>query len=114
MRTTRQVRESHLEQRQADLAGDLSRNYDVDVVLFSAEGIHRGHEGVRLLAPILRTYVSAGRYSYDQLLVDGQVGMLQWTAEGDAVEIHDDADSYVVRGGCIVAQTIPYSTRPKR
>lgn len=115
MRTTREVLESHLDQRQAgDLERDLATNYDDDVVLLSAEGIHHGHEGVRMLASILRTYVHAGRYSYRQLLVHGEVGMLQWTAQGDHFAVHDGADSYVVRRGRIVAQTIHYSATRRR
>lgn len=39
--------------------------------------------------------------------------MLEWAA-GDHVEIHDGADSYLVRDGRIAVQTIHYSTRPRR
>lgn len=39
------------------------------------------------------------------------VGMLQWSARSEDTEIHDGADSYLVRDGLIVAQTIHYSVR---
>ncbi|MBC7277197.1 nuclear transport factor 2 family protein [Nocardioides sp.] len=112
-RDTRKVLESHLRRRSnGDLESDLAENYADDVVLLSSEGVHHGHDGVRLLATILGSYVSSADYHYQQLLVEGEVGMLQWSASGAGVRIHDGADSYVVRGGLIVAQTIHYSTRP--
>lgn len=112
VRTTEDVLRDHLHcRRNGDIEGDLARNYDRDVVLLSAEGVNRGHDGVRLLARILQTYVPAGAYDYRQLLCEGEIGMLQWTAHGGDVEIHDGADSYVVRDGRIVAQTIHYSVR---
>jgi hypothetical protein len=52
-------------------------------------------------------------YSYGDLLVEGSLGPLTWTADGDDVDIHDGADTFVVRAGVIAAQTIHYSTRSK-
>ncbi|HEX6423557.1 MAG TPA: YetF domain-containing protein [Acidimicrobiales bacterium] len=111
-RSTEDVVSDHLRSRLAgDLEGDLARNYHPGVVLLSAEGVHRGHDGVRTLAGILRSHVPAGGYDYGEILCEGDVGLLQWTAGGDEAEVHDGADSYVVRDGRIVAQTIHYSTR---
>jgi hypothetical protein len=112
LRSNEEVLRSHLQYRKAgDLEADLRANYADDVVLLSAEGIHRGHGGVRYLAGILRSYVPDGSYQYHQVLVDGEIGMLLWTGSGEQVRIHDGADSYVMRNGRIVAQTIHYSTR---
>ncbi|WP_435769528.1 nuclear transport factor 2 family protein [Nocardioides sp. SYSU DS0651] len=109
-RSTEEVLESHLRRRQAgDLEGDLATNYADDVILLSAEGVHRGHDGVRALADVLRTYVADGTYRYLQVLVEGEVGMLQWTARDQDTVIHDGADSYLVRDGRIRVQTIHYS-----
>jgi len=109
-RRTRDVVESHLELRQrGDLERDLDLNYSPEVVLLSAEGVQHGHDGVRRLADVLQTYVDAGRYTYEQVLVDGEVAMLMWSAADQRVLIHDGADSYVVRDGLIQAQTIHYS-----
>lgn len=91
---------------------DLAENYAEDVLLLSAEGIHHGHRGVRVLAGILRDYVPAGTYHYRTLLVAGDVGMLQWSASGESRRIHDGADTFVVRDGLIRAQSIHYSTAP--
>jgi hypothetical protein len=111
-RSAQEVLDWHLTCRQkGDLERDIADNYDPDAILLSAEGVNRGHDGVRRLAAILRNYVPEGSYSYQQVLVDGDVGMLLWTAHGDGVDIHDGADSYVVRSGRIIAQTIHYAVR---
>ncbi|MEU0315928.1 nuclear transport factor 2 family protein [Nocardioides sp. NPDC006273] len=114
MRTAREVLEAHLRRRKhGELESDLAENYAADVTLLSAEGVSRGHDGVRHLADILNSYLPEGHYSYQQILIDGEVGMLQWTGTGKDTVIHDGADSYVVRAGLIRAQTIHYSTRTR-
>lgn len=110
-RSTREVLESHLAMRQAgDLECDLVDNYADDVVLRSwGEGVSHGHDGVRTLARVLRTYVESGSYTYHQLLTDRAYGMLRWTASYRNVRIDQGTDSFVVRNGRIVAQTIAYA-----
>jgi len=71
-RSTGEVLESHLAYAQrGDLEGDLATNFAEDVVLLSAEGVHRGHDGVRTLRSILDDYVPAGSYEYCQLEAEG-------------------------------------------
>ncbi|WP_188197790.1 nuclear transport factor 2 family protein [Nonomuraea sp. SYSU D8015] len=112
-RRTSEVIRDHLQlRRRGDLEEDLRRNYHPDVVLLSAEGVHHGHEGVRKLAAILRSYVPAAGYRYRQVLDEGPYAMLRWSARGQGTTVHDGADSYVVASGLIVAQTIHYSTGP--
>ncbi|QTG79432.1 nuclear transport factor 2 family protein [Arthrobacter crystallopoietes] len=111
-RTIQEVLNSHLHHRTVgDLEGDLRENYADDVVLLSAEGVHRGHDGVRHLADILQSYIQDGSYQFHKLLTDGEIGMLVWTGSTDELKIHDGVDSFVVRDGRITAQTIHYSTR---
>lgn len=111
-RTIQEVLNSHLHHRTVgDLEGDLRENYTDDVVLLSAEGVHRGYDGVRHLADILQSYIKDGSYQFHKLLTDGEIGMLVWTGSTDELEIHDGVDSFVVRDGRIAAQTIHCSTR---
>lgn len=96
MRGTREVLEAHLALRAAgDLERDLAENYAAD--------------GVRRLAGVLRSYVAAGTYTYDRLVVAGEMGMLRWRARDGATHLDHGVDSYVVRDGRIVAQTIAYA-----
>jgi hypothetical protein len=109
-RSTREVVESHLEhRRRGDLEGDLRQNYATDVVVLSAEGIHRGHDALRLTASVLKSYLEHSDFDYDQVLVTDEYGLLNWSAQDGGTEIHDGADSYVVRDGLIVMQSIHYS-----
>jgi hypothetical protein len=107
------VLDDHLRRRrEGDLERDLRENYHPEIRLLSAEGVHHGHAGVRKLAGILRSYVKDGDFRYRQVLTDGDVGMLVWSGRCAAEDtaIHDGVDSYVVRDGLLVAQTIHYST----
>lgn len=112
-RPTREILESHLALRRAgDLEADQATNYAEDVVLLSwGEGVNRGHDGVRYLAGVLRTYVDHGSFHYDQLLTEDAYGMLRWSATRPDKVIHDGTDAFVVREGLIVAQTIAYRVR---
>jgi hypothetical protein len=104
---TEAVIDRHLRyRRENDLERDLGENYAPDVVLLSYEGVHVGHDGVRTLAGILRRYVAADDYSYDQIVVHGEHALLRWSAAGDTCRVDVGVDSFVVRGGRIVAQTI--------
>lgn len=111
MRGTREVLEAHLALRAAgDLERDLAENYAADVLLLSwGEGVQHGIDGVRRLAGVLRSYVAAGTYTYDRLVVAGEMGMLRWRARDGATHLDHGVDSYVVRDGRIVAQTIAYA-----
>lgn len=111
MRTTRQVIEDHLRLRaENDLEADLQRNYAPDVVVLSHEGISRGHEGVRRLAAVLRSYLPDAHYEYRHVVVSDGFALLEWSGDGPDRLVHDGADSYVVENGTIVAQSIHYSS----
>jgi hypothetical protein len=112
-RSAREVLDDHLEKRQAGrLDEDLALNYSENVVMLTESGVYRGHDGVRHLAETLRRELPGSTYHYRTRLVDGDVGFLEWTARGDGGHIDDGADSYVIRDGRIVAQTIHYTIKP--
>lgn len=110
MRSTHEVLHKHLECRRAlDLESDLRQNYARGVVLLSwGEGVHHGHDGVRLLAGVLQTYLPEGNYQYDNLIVADAYGLLRWSGRGpDGAQLRG-VDSFVVDHGRITAQTISY------
>lgn len=47
--------------------------------------------------------------TYRLRLVADDVGLLAWTAEADGARVDGGVDSFVVRDGHVVAQTIWYS-----
>ncbi len=110
-RSAKEVFDDHLERRkQGDLEGDLRRNYAEDVVVLTARGIMRGHDGVRQSAALLYQAIrNADRYEYETARCDDRMALLEWNATGRSSSIRDGVDSYLIEGGKIVAQTIHYT-----
>nr|KEP23520.1 hypothetical protein DA06_07720 [Georgenia sp. SUBG003] len=115
-RSTREVLESHLAHREeGDLEADLAENYDPDVVLLSwGEGAGRGLDAVRHRAGLLSSYLGPGAFRYEALMVEGDFGMLRWSGRSPQVRVRNGVDSFVVRDGRIVAQTIYYAVQDGR
>jgi hypothetical protein len=108
-RGTSEVINDHLRLRRAGRAAeDLERNYAEDVVVLSHIGQFRGLDAMRLLAGLLDEQFVDARYHYEMVLFDGEFAFLRWRAE--AQDLHGDgADTFCVRDGRIVAQSIYYS-----
>lgn len=60
----------HLRESQIGLIDDdLARNYAEDVVVLSSRGVHRGHDGLRELAALLRQELPDATFDYRTRLV---------------------------------------------
>lgn len=102
--------DDHLrESQEGSIDDDLARNYAEDVVILSGRGVHRGHDGLRHLNRLLMEELPGASFEYRNKLVEGEVGFLEWAARADGARIRDGADSYVIRDGKIIAQTIHYT-----
>ncbi|MGQ9365106.1 nuclear transport factor 2 family protein [Azospirillum sp. ST 5-10] len=89
---------------------DLERNFAPDLVVLTRWGVFRGYDGMRQLAAKLRRELPDARFSYDTVAMENGVGFLAWKGRGaNGARVEDGADSYVVRDGRIVAQTIHYT-----
>ena len=112
-RTPEEVLQDHLQEaKHGSVESDLSLNYSPEVVLLTSYGVHRGHDGVRTLSKLLREQLPKARFQYKTVQVEEDIGFLEWTAEaGNGAKVEDGADSYVIRAGRIVAQTIHYTVR---
>src|SRR5262245_17631114 len=114
-RSTGEVFEDHLARRRAgDVEGDLALNYDDDVVLLTGFGVFRGKDGVRRNLGRLLEGLPCIRYEYGTRLVEGEVAFLEWSARGPTAVVEDGANSFLIRGGRIVVQTIHYTVRPRK
>jgi glycine/D-amino acid oxidase-like deaminating enzyme len=108
-RSAADVLQDHLQLREAaELEEDLRRNYATDVVLLSARGVLRGHEGVRASAAFLYEAGAGHEFRYHLTVVEDRMAMLEWSATGHDMRIVDGVDSYLIEGGTIKAQTIHY------
>jgi ketosteroid isomerase-like protein len=113
VRSTGEVINDHLEQgKHGSLEEDLPRNYAEDVTVVIADGLYQGHDGVRALAERLRSELPHAAFQYTTVVVHGDVAFLEWTGEGDGARVRDGVDTFVVRDGKIVAQTIHYTVEP--
>lgn len=109
-RSTEEVFDSHLRLREAhDLEADIAANYAEDVVLLTLTGVFRGHDGVRASAAELHKDFPEGRYVYRLRMVDGDVAFLVWSGRSPVGTVRDGADTFVIRDGRIVVQTIHYT-----
>jgi hypothetical protein len=117
MRTTQEVFESHLKRRTAwDLDGDLTENYAEDILLFCEHTVLIGREAVRASADRLMLQLPGAKFQFSTQLVKGDYAFLVWSAESDRFTVKDGVDSFVIRDGRIVMQSIFYrlSGSPER
>lgn len=114
-RTTQEVVSDHLALAQmGELWRDLERNLAPDCVILTTHGVFHGHEGAMRAAQLLDEQVGETRYDYRSLLFHGEIGFLEWSADGPKATVRDGADSYWVRDGKIRVITIHYTIEPKR
>jgi hypothetical protein len=93
---------------------DIRRNVSEDVVVLINRGTFRGHDGVRELASMLGEELPEHRsFEYTYRAVKGRMAFLEWAYEDASVRVGDGADSYLIEGGKIVAQTIHYTVEQK-
>lgn len=108
-RSLHDVVRDHLRLRsEGRLDEDIRKNFAEDVVVLTEWGAFKGHEAVRKLAAKLRDEAPDAHYEYEEVLLDDFFGYLRWSANGNGTKIINGADSYVVRDGKIVAQSIRY------
>lgn len=86
-----EVFEDHLRLgQQGTVEEDLVRNYADDVVVLTADGVHRGHDGVRELAKLLDRQLPDATFTYTAQVIAGEVGFLEWTARAaDGTRVED-------------------------
>jgi hypothetical protein len=111
-RSPREVFEDHLDLAQnGDLEKDLERNYSPDSVLLTNYGVFHGREGMKEAAELLKKQLPGGNYNYELKLCHEEMCFLHWTGKSDVSVIPDGADSYLIKNGKIMVQTIYYSVQ---
>lgn len=104
-----EVFEDHLRLRSAgDLETDLQMNYADDVILLCEFGALTGRDAVRQSARRLGLQLPEARFEFPTKCVYGEYAFLVWTARSQQYKVDHGADSFVIRGGRIVVQTIFY------
>ncbi len=110
LRSTTQVFEDHLMKRLGDkVEEDIKENYSPNVILLTGTGAFHGYDGVRQSAAELTRYLGEGKFVYRHTLVEDEYAFLEWTAVSGSRAVLDGADSFVIRNGKIIFQSIHYT-----
>jgi SnoaL-like domain len=111
-RATIEVLEDHLERRErGDIEGDLEHNYAQDIVLLCEHGVLRGREAVRRSAKALADQLPDACFRFPFKAVDGEHALLQWNAQSAKARVDFGVDTFVIRNGRIVLQTVSYQLK---
>lgn len=113
IRAAKEVLDDHLARRlKGDLEGDLAANYDPGVAVLTKDGVYTGKEGIRRTAALLERMLPGARFGYDVVRIAGELAILSWSAVAtNGARTCWGADSYLIRDGLIVGQTIQYEVR---
>jgi hypothetical protein len=122
-RTTQEVLDDHLGLAEnwsgevgfeRGLEEDLHRNFSEDIVVLINRGTFQGHERYRQLAGMLgEEHPEHRSFEYTYTAVEGRMAFLEWSYQDEDVRVRDGADSYLIEGGKIVAQTIHYTVEQR-
>ncbi|YCI06366.1 nuclear transport factor 2 family protein (plasmid) [Ensifer sp. D2-11] len=106
-RSTSEVFDSHLNLRiDRDLERDLVENYSEDVVLLTLNSNMSGHEAIRASAARLGEQLPGAKFEIVAKQVSGPYALLIWRATSQRFDAVEGADSFVVKAGKIVFQSI--------
>jgi hypothetical protein len=110
----RRLRPSFTEFPEGDLKGILS-DYATEVVFFTQQGALRGTEAIKpLFQAMIAEFAKPGaKFTLKQQFVDGDYAYILWTAETADNVYELGTDTFVVRGGKIVAQSFTGKITPK-
>lgn len=111
--TPQEVLNRHLQLARSRSEHDFLECYREDSFVVMRSGVRRGIEGIRECYHQLNQELPNARYTYKAIVVEQDVGFLEWSADSDTHTVSDGADSYVIRDGYIRAQTIHYTLLPK-
>ena len=110
-RTAREVLDDHLDlARRWEFELDLERNFSDKIVLLTTYGIFRGISGLREKVALLDEQMPGGRWTYHNVMVEGELGFLEWSGVAEnGARVEDGADSYLIRDSKIRVMTIHYT-----
>lgn len=109
-RTTKEVFESHLQLRlEGKIAEDIERNYASDVVLLSSIKRFTGKDGVKESADDLSRDIGDAKFEYVKKEIEGEFAFLIWKARSETIRVEHGVDSFLIRDGKILVQSIFYA-----
>ena len=108
-RTAQDVFKHHA---QAMVAGDLNdivSDYADDALFITNAGVLHGRSGVREGFTKIFADLPNARFDVRPRILEGDVMFLEWAATGTASRADDGVETFLVRDGEIVLQTVHYT-----
>jgi ketosteroid isomerase-like protein len=93
-------------------AGDVDEimaDYTDDSVLVTPRGVHRGKDEIRQWFTELLTELPNAKWDLPTVVFEGDVLLIEWTAETPSVRVTDGIDTVVFGEDSIRAQTVRYT-----
>jgi|SRR5690625_473577 len=114
-RTPTEIIQSHLNKRlNGDLENDIKENFSENIIILSAYGIFKGHEGIRASSAELNRLLGDSIFKYRRVLIEDNYALLEWQAKSADREIKDGVDSFVIENEKIVFQAIHYTVQKRK
>jgi hypothetical protein len=108
-RSIKEVFKSHLELRlKGDVEEDIKQNYSEEVALISNHGKFYGHHGVRESAELLKRQLPDSTLTYEITDTERDMAYLIWSGKSLEAEVKHGVDSFLIKDGKILVQTIYY------
>jgi uncharacterized protein (TIGR02246 family) len=111
-RTAQEVFQRHA---RATIAGDLEdiiSDYAEDALFITQSGLLRGKDGVREGFTKLFGELPDPHFDVHTRILEGDVLFLEWTATATGPRGENRVETFLVRDGEIVLQTVHYTVRP--
>jgi hypothetical protein len=114
-RSTTEVLENHIQLRnRGALDDDLEHNYAPDVIFLCQHGAYRGREMVRRSGlDLLEQLGGEANYEFVAQQIDEEYALLLWRAQSPKARINAGVDTFVIRAGLIVMQSVFYELEPE-
>ena len=88
-----------------DLEGIVS-DYTDDAVFITPDGVLRGKDGIRQAFTKLLADVPDAQWALPTQMYEGDILLLEWTADSARTRVEDGIDTFVFRDGLIRVQTV--------
>ena len=103
--TTEQVVEHHMRSGNAQQVEEVMHDYAANAILVAPDGVHKGKQAIRAsyeqLASGPKSTITA-----DRKVFEGEVGYVAWTMNAGQPGAVHGTDTFIVRKGKIVVQTV--------
>ncbi|MGF1473060.1 MAG: nuclear transport factor 2 family protein [Rubrobacteraceae bacterium] len=103
---TGQTLQSHLRAFGQGDVDAMMDDYSEDVAFIKPDGVLRGKSELRAFTEeVVAGFPPGSAFELSQQIVEGEIAYIVWSGESEALKIPFAAETLIVRGGKIVAQT---------